>query len=336
MHIPRYWAQARLRHTTGMRHGMTVQRWGWSDTSAHAAQLHAQQRAQQALAHCLQTAANPSLALDVPERMEWLNAYSLDGTTPIREEILEEREHAVMTRNSYGAQCLNTDCVAIADIDYPAACSPPWFPWLSMLLLVLGVSGLGIASAHANRLGWLLWCIFVGRIFYRNCGAWLQARAQRSTTPQAQAWAHIQALAAAQPHWGLRIYETPKGLRVIVTHAIWAVDAPEVRTLFQQLHVDPLYALLCQRQRCFRARVSGKPWRMGLSGLSSQQRQWPTAAAHQAARHTWVAHYQTQAQQFAACRWIAQLGPMQMPPAVQALVDWHDAASQAHTTLPLA
>jgi hypothetical protein len=49
MHIPQYWAQARLRHATGQRHGATVQRWGWSDHSQQEAENHAQQRAQQAL-----------------------------------------------------------------------------------------------------------------------------------------------------------------------------------------------------------------------------------------------------------------------------------------------
>ena len=49
MHIPQYWAQARLRHATGQRHGATVQRWGWSDHSQQEADNHAQQRAQQAL-----------------------------------------------------------------------------------------------------------------------------------------------------------------------------------------------------------------------------------------------------------------------------------------------
>jgi hypothetical protein len=52
-------------------------------------------------------------------------------------------------------------------------------------------------------------------------------------------------------------------------------SSPEVQGLFQQLEVDPLYAMLCHQQQCFRARVSGKPWRMGLNGLSGQERRWP-------------------------------------------------------------
>ena len=116
MHIPQYWAQARLRHATGQRHGATVQRWGWSDHSQQEAQNHAQQRAQQALDAVL--AAPMQRQLDAGfERMEWRTEYGLEGGTPIREEVLERRDESVMTRNSYGAHCLNTENVAIADID---------------------------------------------------------------------------------------------------------------------------------------------------------------------------------------------------------------------------
>ncbi|XJC76321.1 hypothetical protein ACHFCA_07405 [Delftia tsuruhatensis] len=57
MHIPTYWAQARLRHESRPTHGITVQRWGWSDTSQEAAQAHAQERA----AKALQDARNAAL-----------------------------------------------------------------------------------------------------------------------------------------------------------------------------------------------------------------------------------------------------------------------------------
>ncbi len=123
MHIPQYWAQARLRHATGQRHGATVQRWGWSDHSQQEADNHAQQRAQQALDAVL--AAPTQRHLDAGfERMEWRGEYGLEGGTPIREEVLERRDESVMTRNSYGAHCLNTENVAIADIDFPLQKNP--------------------------------------------------------------------------------------------------------------------------------------------------------------------------------------------------------------------
>jgi hypothetical protein len=53
-----------------------------------------------------------------------------NGGTPIREEVLERRDESVMTRNSYGAHCLNTENVAIADIDFPPQKKPARFPHL--------------------------------------------------------------------------------------------------------------------------------------------------------------------------------------------------------------
>lgn len=59
-----------------------------------------------------------------------------------------------------------------------------------------------------------------------------------------------------------RLYETCKGLRLIIlsenksfddTHAIWQ--------LVKSLPIDPRYTSLCTKQKCFRARLSTKPWR---------------------------------------------------------------------------
>ena len=103
MQIPQYWAQKRMRHQSGIRHGISVQRWGWSDLSESDAEIHAEQRAQQALEAVL----NGQQELHF-ERMEWQSEYGLGGSTPIREEILERRGQAVLTRNSYARHCLNT------------------------------------------------------------------------------------------------------------------------------------------------------------------------------------------------------------------------------------
>lgn len=77
MHIPTYWAQARLRHESRPTHGITVQRWGWSDTSQEAAQAHAQERA----AKALQDARHAALPPGEP-RMEWKNSTRSTASAP--------------------------------------------------------------------------------------------------------------------------------------------------------------------------------------------------------------------------------------------------------------
>lgn len=87
MQIPRYWAQTRLRHETGRRHGATVQRWGWSDQSAQAAQAHAQERAQAALDQVLNAPQRRNLDAHF-QRMERLGEYGLNNQTPSEKRFL--------------------------------------------------------------------------------------------------------------------------------------------------------------------------------------------------------------------------------------------------------
>ena len=339
MHIPQYWAQARLRHETGRRHGATVQRWGWSDTSQQHAEDHARERAEQALRQLQQPPGQRNLAPGF-KRQEWLGEYGLNGATPIREEVLQRRGDAVLTRNSYGAHCLNTEQVAIADLDFALPQPGGRFPWLAAIVLLAIASALIFLHGFGNAVLNVIAAV-VAVLCLRSLARWSNRRASTQSQPPLpgntqQAMELVQRLHGAHPDWGLRVYETPKGLRVMLTHCTLAPQASEVQTLFAELRADPVYRLLCEQQQCFRARVSGKPWRMGLASLPTAERRWPLPPHREAARRQWTAHYDHQARRFAACRLLQQLGSPRMPPEIQAFVQWHDEASQAESSLPLA
>lgn len=338
MHIPTYWAQARLRHEDRPRHGITIQRWGWSDASQEAAEDHARQRAQQAL----DTARASRLPSGEP-RMEWKTEYGLDGATPIREEVLERRGSTVMTRNSYGARCLNTDNVAIADMDLAELPRPVRFPFVTLLLLLPATAWLLQLPPQQSLLRTLAMTLVLTLVLYggHRIKRWWQERGTGLSLPArdttaAQVLQRVQAFHTAHPDWGLRVYETPKGLRVIVTHARYAAGDAQVRQMFDALQVDPLYAMLCERQQCFRARVTGKPWRMDLYALPTGLRSWPLSEAAVEPRRQWTQAYDAKAGSYAACRFLQQLGPALACPEAEAFVQWHDAASQARSGLPLA
>lgn len=341
MHIPRFWAQARLRHATGMRHGATVQRWGWSDESQAAADAHARERAQAALDALLVAPAQRQLPPGF-RRLEGIGEYGLNGETPIREEVLEQRGPVVMTRNSYGAHCLNTPDVAIADVDTvpdrPAL--PHLFPvfslgftLVSLLLLLLQPN----AWSPQYIPSWL-WIAGWACLFIRNLRRWLKRPRQPTPADRDRAaLERVTAFSEQHPDWGLRLYKTPKGLRIIITHRSMQAGDADVAKLFAALQVDPLYARLCQRQQCFRARVSAKPWRIGMNGPGDQVRRWPVAEKYAAERQRWNHDYDEKAMQYSACHFVSQLGAPAMAADVQALVDWHDQASMAHATaLPMA
>lgn len=103
----------------------------------------------------------------------------------------------------------------------------------------------------------------------------------------------------------------------------------EMRGLMKALKVDRLYALLSQRQGCYRARLTAKPSRIGLKSLGQK---WPVADDAVAARADWVAQYTTACRRFAACRFYSAVGDAPLSPVIAL----HDELSGALGTLPLA
>ncbi|HEY1066209.1 MAG TPA: hypothetical protein VGE52_08875, partial [Pirellulales bacterium] len=108
MIVPQYWAESRVQRRENRRQ-VTVRRFGWSDESQEAAQRHADQRAQEAL--------NRIWHGEKLARRERKLAYNGAQGVPIREEILNRYGDAIVTRNAYGARCLNTPNVLFVDVD---------------------------------------------------------------------------------------------------------------------------------------------------------------------------------------------------------------------------
>ncbi|MEL6431481.1 MAG: hypothetical protein AAFR54_20075, partial [Planctomycetota bacterium] len=158
MLVPRHWAEARRSLRVDGR-AVTVRRFGWSSASEAEATAHAEHRAAEAAA-----AIEAGQAVEPRERKVPYNGA--DGL-PIREEILEEDEDGrfVVTRNSYGAHCLNAPSLLIADVDFDAPSPPAAVSCLlasgcwALAATVLASSGLALPSAVAFGLivGAVLW-----------------------------------------------------------------------------------------------------------------------------------------------------------------------------------
>jgi hypothetical protein len=108
MIVPAYWAEGRV-HEKRDGKQVTIRRFGWSDESQAAAQAHADDRAREAFA--------AFKASGTTARFEYKRAYNGADGVPIREEILERHGDTIITRNGYGARCLNTPNVLFADVD---------------------------------------------------------------------------------------------------------------------------------------------------------------------------------------------------------------------------
>ena len=325
MIVPQYWAESRQQHRSRERR-LTVRRFGWSDTSQADAQAHADARSHDALQRMLAGEALPPRDRKVP--------YNGADGVPIREEIVDRYGSTVITRNAYGARCLNTPDVLFADVDFTD--NPSGRLHLAALVVALAVAAVvtwltgswlaGLGTAVVNFAWLMLIGWFVRTVWRRVKGG-----------PEGLARARIGNFARRHPDWGLRLYRTPAGLRVLVTHRTFAPDEAAVDAFFSALRVDPLYAQMCRNQRCFRARLSGKPWRMGMSGhLRPRPGVWPVAPELLPLRQAWVADYERIAAGYSACRFVDSVGPASVHPMVREVMALHDEFSGALLERPLA
>ena len=260
--------------------------WRWSTRSLAEAQSLADQAAQQL--------ADRFRAGDFPPKG---GGYYPDR--PFREQVLKEIKDAtgntaaVITRNSYGCQVLNTARVMFVDIDLPEPKPTGFFQRLF---------GKPDVSAPAASEGGAL----------ANIENWTRNR----------------------PDWGWRIYRTRAGLRLLATHDLVEADTSATKEIFEALGTDPLYQKLCQNQKCFRARLTPKPWRCGVH---SKPERWPWLDEKREKRfQKWETLYQSYAFNWATCELLRQTGNPAVHPEIQAVVKLHDQATKAESKLKLA
>ncbi len=325
MIVPRYWAEARLQEKKDGKQ-RTLFRYGWSSTSQADAQRMAEERVREAMAR--------HRAGERPAQREPKVAYNGADGVPIREEILEEHGRVVITRNSYGARCLNTPDVLIADVDFES--SP------SRGLVTLGCAIPLIATAAAlvisRSLGITMVVLLVSGVLGANLPSWVH-RAQRAWRgdPEQDAMRRLRAFCERHPEWLTHAYRTPLGLRVIATHRRFDPRDETVGAFFAALEVDPLYRRMTELQRCFRARLTAKPWRIGItSHLRPRPGVWPVKPEHLPRRNAWIADYEATAAEYAACRWMEQVGAGKPDPDAEAVRRLHDSLSGAETDRPIA
>ena len=142
------------------------------------------------------------------------------------------------------------------------------------------------------------------------------------------------------PDWAMRVYRTFKGLRLLVTHDTFDPDAKSTRDVLNELGSDRLYIKLCEVQRCFRARLTPKSWRMGVA---RPLRNFPrTTTDEQTAFDLWLSRYHDASEQYATAQLIETLGRAKQSAYVDGsgpvarIVEWHDRICKSSSDLPLA
>lgn len=326
MIVPEFWAEGRVQERLQGRQ-VTMRRFGWSDTSQDEAQRHADARAREALALL---AAGQHVA-----RRELKLAYNGAEGVPIREEILSRHDAAVVTRNLYGARCLNTPDVLFADIDFSVVLGPR-----------LGLSVLVLLELGAAAIGWAcdswvlgLMAAVVGLLFSHGIATnLLRLFVAIAGGAQERAQKRVRRFCAGHPEWHVRVYRTPAGLRLLAMHRTFDPADAAVAECFRAVGADPVYVRMCRNQRCFRARVSPKPWRIGIgTHIRPRPGVWPVRPERRPERARWVEAYETSARGYASCRLLETLGGSSaVHPSARAVQQLHDELCQANTMLPMA
>ena len=264
MKIPPFWQRATHRGLDRNGRQCAVTALGWSLSSSQEARRAAERNAERLFGIVVLQGRRP-------------DRYEYNDRT-IREPILARwgtggEEWALVTRNRYGAEVLNTTILFIADIDFP----PRKF------------------SLWSTLRGWLR----------REWGS------DRDHHIESQIMATVQAALAQRHLSDYRLYRTPGGLRLILTDRRYQPKAPETLELLDFLEADPLYQRLVRQQACFRARLTPKPWRIRCSGPPVSY-PWVDAVAEQRFT-TWLSRYQTASRGFRACALRVAMGEVRDP-----------------------
>ena len=156
---------------------------------------------------------------------------------------------------------------------------------------------------------------------------------KKPVDPADEALAKLREWHARNPRASLRVYRTPKGFRLLRTDEAIPADTPEGERLLQELGNDRLYAALCKRQQCYRARLGPKPWRIPLLLPPGH---FPREGELAGRFQEWLATYEGLGTQFAACRYVETLGEDFVAEALRPLVRAHDEMSGALTSKSLA
>lgn len=139
---------------------------------------------------------------------------------------------------------------------------------------------------------------------------------------------------AGHEGWGWRAYRTKAGIRLLATHRPITPEDPICQEAFREFQADRLYQKLCVNQKCFRARLTPKPWRCGVERPGKS---WPFAHRDAEAEFTrWEKSYRAEAAGFAACRLLGEFGVQSPHAEIAELVTFHDQATGALSDRPLA
>lgn len=318
MIVPKYWSESKAK-TIANNRSFTIRRFGWSDVSEEDAKAHADQRLKEALS-LLDKTGNV-------RKTDHKVSYNGGEGIPIREEVVSTHGDIVISRNSYGALCINTPDVMFADIDLDDR--PPSYIGVIIFLVFAAASGfaaLQLKSWIVLAVGIFAWMMLSGMI-----SRMINERIiDRKGGLESEALERFRQVSDENPHLHMRIYKTPMGFRILFMEDTHNPSGESTLELLKSLNSDKLYIQMCRNQQCFRARVSPKPWRIGVDRLRPRPGVWPIKSEHLKERSSWIKNYDEKSKAYSACSFVTKLGSDVINPKAENVRKLHDDMCRAH------
>jgi hypothetical protein len=132
----------------------------------------------------------------------------------------------------------------------------------------------------------------------------------------------VQQWTAAHPELAIRVYRTHAGLRLLVTNHTFDPKSPEALRLLEEVGSDKLYIQLCKAQASFRARLTPKPWRIGMRPPRVRFPYESSEAESELRR--WVSEYDGASRQVSVCKLLEATGPATVLDEIRPLLAYHD------------
>lgn len=313
MKIPRYWKQV-FRHVEDVNfhrnyfkskkdNSADIHAWGYSDISEADAEIQAENRIEEIVG---------ALSSDVDENFYY--PFSV-----LHEDILEDlsikgMSQALVTRNRYFSQILNSDNMMFVDIDVPTWDIKPAGFWQR----IFGKEKLIIEKNKLEK----------------------ESRFKKALKLVVQ-------YTEGESNSGFLVYRTFAGFRLIASHKIFDPVSEEVQQVFDALGTDPLYQKLCKVQECFRARLTPKFWRLNKDfGISPSIKfrltrtmlvDWSDDDEKRVSHFDdWIEKYEREHLNYATCQFVKHVGNQKVAKELMSLIEYHDQLTQAHSGKPLA
>lgn len=127
----------------------------------------------------------------------------------------------------------------------------------------------------------------------------------------------------SNPNFGLRLYQTAKGYRGLVSHAYFDPKSQSTENTLVALGCDPLYLKLCKTQECFRARLTPKYWRCRDIPAPPNRFPWESSSEERKFRE-WERMYKEKSARYATCKFISNYGASNQAAEARIVIEEHD------------